>query len=138
MNKTPSDDFYYALVAFLMQTKQHIVTVAVEHGLTGVQALTLLSLKSRDERSMTELCKQYDCDASNVTGIVDGLEQKGLVSRQPHPHDRRIKLIHLEEAGRTVQKKLIADIAGTSPDMFNGLADAEIEQLAALIQKMNP
>jgi DNA-binding MarR family transcriptional regulator len=137
MNKsTLSNDFYYALVAFLLQAKQQVIATASEFGLTSVQALTLLTIKQHDQRSMSEFCKLYDCDASNITGIIDGLEQKGLVSRQPQLNDRRVKIIHLEKEGHELQTKLIKRIAESTPDLFNGLSDAEIQQLAKLIQKI--
>lgn len=132
---TFSNDFYYALTLFLLQAKQQIISVAAEFGLTSVQALTLLTIRSRGQQSMSELCRMYDCDASNITGIIDGLEQKDLVSRQPHPKDRRVKIVHLEPAGHELQKQLIHKIAETSPQLFGNLTSAEAEQLAQLIQK---
>ena len=138
MNKpTLSNDFYYALVAFLLQAKQQVVTAAAEFGLTSVQALTLLNIKPNDQRSMSEFCKLYECDASNITGIVDGLEQKGLVSRQAHQKDRRVKIIYLENKGLALQKLLISRIAESSPHLFNGLSEAEVQKLAKLIQKID-
>lgn len=131
-----TDDFYYALVGFLLQSKQQVVSIAGEFGLTGVQGLTLLTIKRSEQRSMSDFCKLYDCDASNITGIIDGLEEKGLVSRQAHPKDRRVKIIHLETAGSDLQKKLIKRIAETSPHLFTGLTSAETQQLAKLIQKL--
>jgi len=133
-----SNDFYYALVSFLMQAKQQVLLIAGEFGLTGVQALTLLSIHSNHQKSMSDLCKQYACDASNITGIVDGLEEKGLVSRQPHPNDRRVKIIHLEKDGHLLQAKLLERIAESGPHLFNGLTKTEIQQFAGLIQKISP
>jgi DNA-binding MarR family transcriptional regulator len=133
-----SNDFYYALVSFLLQAKQQVIAAASEFGLTSVQAVTLLTVKQHDQRSMSEFCKLYECDASNITGIVDGLEQKGLVSRRAHPKDRRVKIIHLEKEGHAVQKKLIARIAESSPHLFHGLSETEVKQLARLIQKITP
>lgn len=133
-----SNDFYYALVSFLMQAKQQVLNISGEFGLTGAQALTLLSIRGQHPQSMSELCRLHDCDASNITGIVDGLEQKGLVTRQPHPNDRRIKIIHLEKDGHAVQNSLINRIAESTPALFSGLSDAEIHQLAKLIQKIHP
>jgi DNA-binding MarR family transcriptional regulator len=135
MSHKLSNDFYYALVAFLLQAKQQIMSISEEYGMTSVQALTLLSIRQGEHRSMTDLCRLYDCDASNMTGIVDGLEQKGLVSRQPHPNDRRIKLIHLEKAGHALQKTLISRLAESSPQLFHSLSSLEVQQLAKLIQK---
>src|SRR4051812_36982491 len=103
-NYTLPDDFYYSLVSFLLQAKQQVIATAGEFGLTGVQALTLLTIKQEQKRSMSDFCRLYDCDASNITGIIDGLEQKDLVSRQPHPADRRVKIIRLEPTGAQLQK----------------------------------
>src|SRR5207247_2019312 len=100
-----SDTFYFALVSFLLQAKQQVVAISGEFGLTSIQALTLLQVDTIEAPSMSSFCKLYDCDASNITGIIDGLEQKGLVARRPHPSDRRIKIIHLEKAGKAMQIK---------------------------------
>jgi len=137
MNKSHfSNEFYYALVSFLLQAKQQVVSVSGEFGLTSIQALTLLNISKQNAHSMSELCRLYDCDASNITGIIDGLEQKGLVSRRPHPSDRRVKLIHLEDAGYDLQQQLIARIAATSDHLFAALSAAEKQQLGKLIQKL--
>jgi DNA-binding MarR family transcriptional regulator len=138
MTSRLTNDFYYALVAFLLQAKQQVMNIAEDYGLTSVQALTLLSIRQRENKSMSDLCRLYDCDASNMTGIVDGLEQKGLVSRQPHPNDRRVKLIHLEKDGRNLQKELIDRLSESSSQLFHGLSSSEIQQLAKLIQKIAP
>jgi DNA-binding MarR family transcriptional regulator len=133
---TLSNEFYYALVSFLLQAKQQVVAVSAEFGLTSIQALTLLTLKQHNQLSMSNFCQLYNCDASNITGIIDGLEQKGLVSRQPHPTDRRVKIIHLEPSGHELQQKLLASIAAGSHTLFAGLTTAETQQLASLIQKI--
>ncbi len=138
MNKSAlSTEFYYALVSFLLQAKQQVVAASGEFGLTSIQALTLLNIKLHSQQSMSGLCKLYDCDASNITGIIDGLEQKGLVSRRPHPTDRRVKLIHLEPAGHELQQQLITEIAASSNHLFAGLNESEIKQLTGLIQKLD-
>jgi len=131
-----SDEFYHALVSFLLQAKQQIVAISGEFGLTSIQALTLLKLNSAEAPSMSSFCKLYDCDASNITGIIDGLEQKKLVSRQPHPKDRRIKMIHLELAGKKMQATIIRRLAQTSEHLFSGLTETERGQFARLIQKL--
>jgi DNA-binding MarR family transcriptional regulator len=52
--------------------------------------------------SMGELAELLYCDASNVTGIVDRLESRGLVERTPDPNDRRVKRLVLTQQGRTL------------------------------------
>jgi DNA-binding MarR family transcriptional regulator len=59
------------------------------------QALTVLGAPV----PMRELASKLACDASNVTGIVDGLERRGLVERRPDPRDRRVKQLVLTPEG---------------------------------------
>lgn len=130
------EDFYLSLTEFLLHAKQQIVGLSAEYGLSSMQALTLLLTGTSEPRPMKSFCKLYDCDASNVTGIIDGLEQKGLVSRQPHPDDRRIKIIKLEPAGEKLRKTIAKRLSSQSDSLFNGLSIHEIEHLAKLIQKV--
>lgn len=70
---------------------------AAELDLPPAQALALANLRS--PAPMRELADWMACEASNVTGIVDGLERRGLVVRQPDPADRRVKHLVLTEEG---------------------------------------
>ena len=129
------EDFYLSLTEFLLHAKHQIVGLSSDFGLSSMQALTLL-LIGDEPRPMNMLCKLYDCDASNITGIIDGLEQKGLVSRQPHPNDRRVKVIKLEPAGEKLRKTIAAQLEDQSDSLFNGLSSREVALLAQLIQKV--
>lgn len=133
-----ADNFYLSLVSFLLHAKQQAILVSSELGITSMQALTLLMIDEANPPSMSGFCKLYVCDASNITGIVDGLEQKGLVSRRPHPTDRRIKIIHLEAAGKKLQAKILERLGATSGPLFANLTSTELQQFAHLIQKLNP
>lgn len=128
--------FYQSLSEFLLQSKQHIIAASHEHGLTTMQAMTLLHTNNESPRSMSTFCKMYDCDASNITGIIDGLEKKGLVSRQDHPKDRRIKIIYLEKAGQKMKEALIKSIAKSSADLLSPLNQQETDQFVAIVHKL--
>jgi DNA-binding MarR family transcriptional regulator len=130
------DDFYLSLTEFLLHAKQQIVSISADMGLSSMQALTLLLVSTGQPRPMNSLGKLYDCDASNITGIIDGLEQKGLVSRRPHPSDRRIKIIRLEPAGLELRQAIANRLSSESHNMFNGLGETELRQLALLIHKV--
>jgi DNA-binding MarR family transcriptional regulator len=71
-----------------------------------------------------------------MTGIVDTLEKKGLVSRQPNPNDRRSLLVTLTERG--------ASLEGSTPDLDHiyahccvGLSAGEFQQLGYLLDKLD-
>ena len=68
----------------------------------------MIALKGLDEpRPMSALAGILACDSSNVTGIVDRLEHRGLVERQSSPTDRRVKLLVLTPEGRRVREKVV-------------------------------
>jgi DNA-binding MarR family transcriptional regulator len=76
--------------------------------LTPVQGHALRSLDPEQPVAMSSLADALFCDASNVTGIVDKLESRGLIARQGADHDRRVKQLVVTEKGRKVRDRLIA------------------------------
>ncbi|MEV7787324.1 MarR family transcriptional regulator [Streptomyces sp. NPDC088106] len=78
---------------------------AAGHALTGAQA-RLLSLLSLEPLPMRKLAQRLKCEPSNVTGIVDRLEARGLVERRPDPADRRVKLAAATAEGRRVARSM--------------------------------
>ncbi|MEV5309320.1 MarR family transcriptional regulator [Streptomyces sp. NPDC052610] len=78
---------------------------AAGHALTGAQA-KLLSLLSLDPLPMRKLAHKLRCEPSNVTGIVDRLEARGLVERRPDPADRRVKVAAATDEGHRVARSL--------------------------------
>ncbi|MEU9126988.1 MarR family transcriptional regulator [Kitasatospora sp. NPDC048540] len=89
-------------------------TVAAERGLTLMQGKMLSLL--RTPMPMRTLADLLACDASNVTGIVDRLEARGLVRREVAAADRRVKNVLLTEQGeqtvRLIRAELISGLAG--------------------------
>jgi DNA-binding MarR family transcriptional regulator len=77
---------------------------AAELGLPPAQALVLTNLSG--PAPMRQLADWLSCEPSNVTGIVDGLERRGLVTRRPAPGDRRVKHVVLTEAGESKRRQL--------------------------------
>jgi DNA-binding MarR family transcriptional regulator len=56
---------------------------------------------------MARLAETLSCDASNVTGLVDRLESRGLVERRPSQGDRRVKVLQLTSSGSRVRGELL-------------------------------
>jgi DNA-binding MarR family transcriptional regulator len=129
--------FYLSLLEFLMNSKHHIMQLGNQHGITPMQAMTLMLTKPDEPRPMNSFCKLFNCDASNVTGIVDGLEEKGLVSRQANPDDRRVKQIRLQPAGRKLQAKLVEELSADDSFVLAPLTREETEQFVRIIEKLS-
>ena len=90
--------------------RKRFMSIAHEFELAPQQIQALKALGQRGPIPMNELAGVLLCDSSNVTGIVDRLEDRGLVVRQPAPHDRRVKLLELTargaELGREVGRRM--------------------------------
>jgi DNA-binding MarR family transcriptional regulator len=106
--------------------------IARKLGLTppGLGAVRLLD----QPRTMSEIATFLHCDPSNVTGIVDGLEEKGLAERRPSERDRRVKLIELTAEGRRLRTRLTREIE-RPPEWLGGLSDADQRALRDLLRR---
>jgi len=84
--------------------KPRFMAIGQEFDLAPQQGMALRAL--HEPRPMGELAKFLACDNSNVTGIVDRLEERGLVERRAAERDRRVKLIVLTEEGHRVRREI--------------------------------
>jgi DNA-binding MarR family transcriptional regulator len=96
----------------LMQlSKKRFMAIASEFDLSPPQVMALRHLDPDEPKPMSELAWALRCDNSNVTGIVDRLEDRGLVERRAAEHDRRVKMLRVTERGADVRARLAARLA---------------------------
>ncbi|MFF8903908.1 MarR family winged helix-turn-helix transcriptional regulator [Streptomyces olivaceoviridis] len=107
---------------------------AGEHTLTGPQA-RLLSLLSLEPLPMRKLAQKLKCEPSNVTGIVDRLESRGLVERRPDPADRRVKVAAATEEGRRMARDLREGLH-FAREPLAALTDDQRRSLRDLLRRM--
>jgi DNA-binding MarR family transcriptional regulator len=87
-------------------SKRRFHAVASEFELSPPQVRALGVLDPGRPVPMSELAEALHCDNSNVTGIVDRLEDRGLVERRSATHDRRVKMLAVTERGAAVRERL--------------------------------
>jgi DNA-binding MarR family transcriptional regulator len=106
---------------------------AAEFGLSGPQAKVLLALRSGEAFPMRALARGLGFDPSNLTGLADRLEERGLIERRPDPADRRIKALAVTEEGSRLrsdfQQRLAADAGALAT-----LNDSQIKALHNLLK----
>lgn len=83
---------------------------------------------------MSELATLLACDSSNVTGLVDRLEARGLVARRPSSEDRRVKHVVLTQAGRAMREQMLRQV-GRPPEGLAKLSANEQRQLHDLLSR---
>lgn len=79
------------------------------------------------------LAERLQCDPSNVTFLVDRLEERGLVERVTVATDRRVKAVALTAAGAATRDRLIQSAATST--VFARLTPEEQVQLADLLAR---
>jgi DNA-binding MarR family transcriptional regulator len=82
---------------------------------------------------MRRLAEQMNCEASNLTGLVDRLEIRGLVERRADPVDRRVRQLALTEEGEAVSRQAWASVARRCP--LNQLPPARRALLDELLRE---
>jgi DNA-binding MarR family transcriptional regulator len=103
-------------------------------GLSKQQAIALHLLDPDEPVAMSELAGAMYCDASNITGIVDRLEERGLVERRSAERDRRLKLLVLTAEGATVREQVI-EALGEPPSQLSDLSAADQRALRDILSR---
>ncbi len=90
---------------------------------------------ARRPMSMSELASLLTVDPPNLTPVVDDLEQAGLVERQPHPTDRRVKLVVATSKGAALARTA-DDILARPPARLRGLPTEDLESLVRILAQL--
>lgn len=123
-----------SFLAVSERMRRHYAARVEELDLTPPQAHLLREL-APGPRPMGELAGRLACDASNVTGLTDRLETRGLVERRAAPGDRRVKVLALTDEGERVQRELWERLMTGSP-LVDGLTRTQQRELHALLERV--
>jgi len=83
---------------------------------------------------MRGLAEALVCHASNVTGLVDKLEARGLIERRTDEHDRRVKMIALTRRGVRVRTQLVARLSDPPP-FIEALSESDKKNLLSILER---
>ena len=132
--KLATDAWTVMLGFFFSKARPRMLELWREFDLMPPQQM-LLGLLS-EPKPMGELAQHMHCDSSNITGIVDRLEERGLVERRAAKGDRRIKLIALTEDGERIRTELERRRTQPPPE-FSLLSQAELKQLRDVFRRLS-
>ena len=120
-------DTWALLVRLFFAQRAHLPVLAGDLALSPAQCHVLHLIEPERPIPMGQLAATLACDRSNVTGLVDRLEARGFVQRQPSAADRRVKVLVLTPAGVRVRTLLVERM--TAPP-------AELDRLTASQRRM--
>jgi DNA-binding MarR family transcriptional regulator len=109
---------------------------AEELGMSSfLRVKTLWRLAARGPLTMGEISLDLATDKPYTTVLVDGLEERGLVARTPHPDDRRRRLVELTDPGR-VEALRALEILGRPPAALADFSEPELALLDRLLDRL--
>lgn len=124
------------MFGFLMRSAPERLLAQQERGLTPNDARALFSLLA-DDKPMGALAKEWSCDPSTATWLVDRLERAGLAERVASAADRRVKLVRATDKGRAVMQELMA-VYHRPPAELTRLAQSDLAELARILRLLQP
>ncbi|WP_313539710.1 MarR family winged helix-turn-helix transcriptional regulator [Leifsonia aquatica] len=109
-----------------------------QSGLTRSQSFTLAYLDENQDRGVIarELAEMSGTTPASVTSLLQGLEERGYITREPSPTDSRVKLIRATAEGSRVVSGFDEVMTAAQERIFAVLDDADQDALIALLQPL--
>src|SRR5215471_6290764 len=126
-------DAWELLLKFFFSQRANLPPVAAEFQLSPAQCHLLHLMQPGQSVPMGRLANILACDASNVTGLVDRLESRGIVWRRHSEEDRRVKALELTAVGIRLRGIVLERM--TKPPKTLGRLSAEDQRALVKILK---
>jgi DNA-binding MarR family transcriptional regulator len=106
------------------------------HGLSMWGYVTLSHLVRAPAETQLALAQAIGYDKTRLIGVLDELEQAGLITREPDPDDRRAHVVRITARGRERRTAAVASIRAMEEEFLSGLGAAERRALLASLVKL--
>ena len=108
---TEQEELVSRLMELFARSLDHQGTCLQSLELTYAQAKLIWRLNAGDTPSLKEAARRCGVDPSNLSGVVDQLTERGLMTSRPAQHDKRIRIVRLTGEGVRMRKRLLACLA---------------------------
>lgn len=105
-------------------------------GLTVSQADVLFTLGNTDGMSFKEIGEQTLITKGTLTGVIDRMEEKGLVKRKASPLDRRITQVRLTRQGERLFEKFFPKQISYIKERFDRLSKTELREIKKSLSRL--
>lgn len=113
--------------------------ILARHGVTMWGYVVLSALAGGSVRTQAALAASIGADKTRLIPILDDLQERALIEREPDPADRRVRLLGLSEPGRALHRAVRAEIRSAEDALLGDLPAADREAflrtLAALARR---
>ena len=141
VNKRPfftrySTSLWVRFLRFNLLSNKRLQDELEKLDLTPPQFYVLATIGYAGELPFGEIGEKMMVTVSNLTGIVDRLEEKGLVARERDAHDRRIVRVRPTEKGSKLHKNTIPLFEKCIAQFFAPLDKSQQKELSSLLRKL--
>ncbi|GAA2604435.1 MarR family winged helix-turn-helix transcriptional regulator [Paractinoplanes durhamensis] len=107
--------------------------ILARHGVTMWAYVVLTGLRDSPTRTQAALAQSIGADKTRLIPILDDLQKRGLIEREPDPADRRARLLGLTAAGTELHRAIQAEIRVAEAGLLKDVdGDAFVAALRAL------
>lgn len=106
------------------------------HGLTHAQFDIIATLGNTSGMSYKELGERTLITKGTLTGVIERLEQKGLVMRERSLDDKRSFFVRLSPAGERVFDDVFPKVVAHGKQLFAAYTEADFSALDAALAKL--
>src|SRR6266581_4234115 len=133
--KSQACEAWQLLVKFFFTQRADLPVLASEFELSPAQCHVLHLIEPDRPIPMGRIAEALSCDASNVTGLIDRLESRGLVRRQTSAADRRVKVLELTRAGTRLRSTVMERMT-KPPESLHRLSPEEQRTLVEILKRL--
>src|SRR5437879_5291296 len=119
------------------RTLDSLATRSIEGSEVGLSDFAVLEmLLHKGPQPVNEIGRRVELTSGAITTAVDRLESRGLVTREPHPTDRRARIVRLTAAGEKQAAEIFAGHKAAMDLAARGLSKTERATLIELLKKL--
>lgn len=105
-------------------------------GVTPVQYAAMQAIFHSPKLDQRNLGRSIGFDSSTITGVLDRLEARGLITRSPSPEDRRAKLLELTLHGKTLLEEMMSSILHSQDRLLEPLNAKEQTEFKRMLKEL--
>jgi DNA-binding MarR family transcriptional regulator len=135
-NYASEDSIGYLIAALRNRAFRAIDIELGKLGFTAAQWPILRAVADDKTPIAADLCRKLNYDTGSMTRMLNRLEQKGVIVREPSSEDRRVVRLRMTPAGRRVYPKLRDAVIGVLNQLVSGISEEDIRHTLELMRRM--
>ncbi len=134
--KSICDEVLISIRRIIQSIDLHSRFLVRQFGLTGPQLIVLQEISNAGEISITEIAKAVSLGQATVTGILERLENRGLLARRRSKSDKRKVMIQITPACKKLLDKAPPPMQEHFINNFDNLQDWEQAMILSSLQRI--